>query len=293
MAEPVNKLPVTILLAVKNEAVNLPKCLSALQPAERVVLLDSHSEDETAAIAKQFGAELVQFDYAGGYPKKRQWALENVRVDTPWILLLDADEVIPAALWEEIAQTINAAEPSDAYMITKGFHFLGKPMRHGGFSHSAVLLFKTGKAHFERIFDDDLGSLDMEVHERVLVNGRVGVIKTPLIHEDFKGLEAYIARHNKYSSWEAQLRKRYLDTGTYGQETIAPRLLGNSQERRRALKSLIIRLPFEHWLWFGYHYVFRMAFLEGRRGLIACQIRASYIAQVRAKIFELGLRDSA
>jgi hypothetical protein len=128
----------------------------------------------------------------------------------------------------------------------------------------------------------------MEVHERMIVDGRVASLRTPLIHEDFKGLEAYIARHNKYSTWEARLRHDFLKYGSYGQEAITPRFFGNVQERRRALKRLLIRIPMEHWLWFLYHYVFRLGLLEGRRGLIACQIRASYIAQVRAKVFELS-----
>jgi hypothetical protein len=205
--------------------------------------------------------------------------------------MLDADEVVPDVLWTEIAQAITGDAVPDAFMITKGFHFLGRPMRRGGFSHAAVLLFKTGKARFERIFDDLVDGLDMEVHERVVVDGQICQIETPLIHEDFKGLEAYIARHNKYSTWEARLRFRYLNSGRYGEATILPKWSGNTQERRRAIKALIIRLPFEHWVWFGYHYIFKLGFLEGRAGLIASQIRASYIAQVRAKIFELKLLD--
>lgn len=285
-----SKLPITVLLAVKNEAVNMPRCLSALNPAERIVVLDSHSTDATAAITREHGAEVVQFDYRGGYPKKRQWALETLHIETPWVFLLDADEVVPKELWEEIALEIQNPEPKDAYLLTKGFHFLGRRMRRGGFSHSAVLLFKTGRARFERLFEDSLDGLDMEIHERIIVNGAVGHIKTPLIHEDFKGLEAYLARHNKYSTWEARLRHRYLTTKRYGEETIQPRLFGNSQERRRLLKAFIIRIPFEQWIWFAYHYFVRLGFLEGRAGLIACQIRVSYIAQVRAKIFELGMR---
>ncbi len=281
------RLPITVLLAVKNEAANLPRCLGALRPAARVIVLDSHSTDETPEIAERFGAEVVQFTYGGGYPKKRQWALENASLFTPWVLLLDADEVVPDALWDEIAQAIAGDPREAAFMVTKGFHFLGRPMRYGGFSHSAVLLFRTGRARFERLFDDVSGGLDMEIHERVVVDGPIGRIATPLIHEDFKGLEAYIARHNKYSTWEARLRHRYLSTGRYGEETIRPRLFGNSQERRRAIKSLIVRMPFEQWLWFAYHYFFRLGLLEGRPGLIACQIRASYIAQVRAKMYEL------
>lgn len=287
------QLPITVLLAAKNEAVNLPRCLTALSMAERVIVLDSHSTDETTAIASQHGAEVVQFDYLGGYPKKRQWALDRIAIETPWVLLLDADEVVSVALWQEIASVLNGPNNLDAFLITKGFHFLGRCFKHGGFSHSAILLFRTGKARFERLFDDASDSLDMEIHERVLVQGKIGRLNKPLIHEDFKGLEAYITRHNKYSTWEARVRHQYLSTGRYGEDTIFPRLFGNSQERRRFLKALIIRLPFEPQLWFFYHYILRLGFLEGRPGLIASQIRASYIAQTRAKLYELGLRDRA
>jgi glycosyltransferase involved in cell wall biosynthesis len=281
-------LPITVLLAVKNEEANLSRCLSALGAADRVFVIDSHSTDATARMAQENGAEVVQFDYRGGYPKKRQWALDNLWIETPWVLLVDADEVVPEGLWREIEQAISGRPYADAFLITKGFHFLGRRMRYGGFSHSAVLLFRKGKARFERLFDDDANGLDMEVHERMIVDGRVARLRTPLIHEDFKGLEAYIARHNKYSTWEARLRHSFLASGRYGHETIMPRLFGNPQERRRALKALVMRMPMEHWLWFLYHYVFRLGFLEGRPGMIACQIRASYIAQVRAKAYELA-----
>jgi glycosyltransferase involved in cell wall biosynthesis len=286
-----HKLPITVLLAVKNEALNLPKCLGSLGPAQRVVVLDSNSTDATADIAQEFGVKVVQFSYTGGYPKKRQWAMNHLKIETPWVFLLDADEVVPAELWIEIRDVLSKSSTADAYMVKKGFHFLGKKMKFGGFSFSAVLLLRNGKAKFERLFDDVATGLDMEVHERMIVQGKIGRLNSPLIHDDFKGLEAYIARHNAYSTWEAKVRNQFLTTGRYGEETIHPRLFGNSQERRRWLKALIIGFPFEHWLWFAYHYFFRFGFLEGRPGLIACQFRANYIAQVRAKIYELKLSD--
>jgi glycosyltransferase involved in cell wall biosynthesis len=299
-------LPVTVLVAAKNEEANLPRCLASLALARaeggnspgwrvaRVVVLDSHSADRTAEIARGRGAEVVQFDYRGGSPKKRQWALDNLEMDTPWVLLLDADEAVPEGLWAEMAREVASPSARDAYLITKGFHFLGKPFRFGGFSHAAVLLFRRGKARFEQILTergDSQHGLDMEVHERLIVAGRIGKLRTPLIHEDFKGLQAYIDRHNRYSTWEAAVRWSCLRTGRYGQETIRPRLFGNTQERRRFLKTLVMRLPFEPWLWFSYHYLFRLGFLEGRRGLIASQIRASYISQCRAKVYEMSLED--
>lgn len=285
-------LPLTVLLAVKNEAANMPRCLAHLGPAQRVIVLDSGSTDETAWLAATAGVEVVQFRYAGGYPKKRQWALDHVPLDTAWVFLLDADEVVPDALWREIADAIARPDVADAYLITKGFHFLGRRFRFGGFSHTAVLLFRAGRARFEELLAADAGTQDMEVHERVIVQGRVQQLATPLVHEDFKGLEAYIARHNQYSSWEARLRHCFLQTGRYGASAIQPRLLGSSQERRRFLKKIAIRVPAEPTLWFLYHYVVRLGFLEGRAGLIASQIRQSYIAQVRAKMYELNLRGA-
>ncbi|MEE9355847.1 MAG: glycosyltransferase family 2 protein [Methylococcaceae bacterium] len=285
-------LPISVLIAVKDEEKNIRKCLSALKPVLEVIIVDSHSADDTANIAKEkFGATIVQFDYLGGYPKKRQWALNKFEFKGDWILLLDADEVVPDELWEEIKVAIFSPVPCTGYMITKGFHFLGSRFRFGRFSHRAVILLKYGKGHFEELVEDSKNALDMEVHERVIVDGKVGTLKTPLIHEDFKGLEAYIDRHNKYSTWEAMLRHSYLQSGQYGEATVKPKLFGNSQERRRFLKKIIVRMPFEPWLWFAYHYFFRLGLLEGRRGLIACQIRANYIAQVRAKMYELGFKS--
>lgn len=283
-------LPITVLVAVRNEQTNLGRCLCACSRAQKVIVLDSHSTDATGAIARQNGADVAQFSYTGGYPKKRQWALDSLTIDTEWILLLDADEVVPEALWQEIEAAVTGATAENGFLIRKGFHFLGRRFRFGGFSHQAVLLIRNGFARFEELIDVPGDTLDMEVHERVIVDGPIGSLGSPLIHEDFKGLEAYIDKHNRYSTWEAHLRHRLLTTGKYGEQSVRPRLFGNAQERRRALKRLAVRVPFEPSLWFLYHYLFKLGFLEGRPGLIASQIRSQYIANVRAKVWELRKR---
>jgi len=277
---------ITVLVATKNEAANIGRCIEALRPAARVIVVDSGSTDGTGAIAQRLGAEVVQFAYHGGYPKKRQWALERLDLSTPWVLLLDADEVVPPELWGEIGAAISRPGGPDAYFVTKGFHFLGRRFRFGGFSHAAVLLFRTGAASFERLAAAEESGLDMEVHERVIVRGRIGRLGTPLIHEDFKGLQAYVDRHNRYSTWEAAVRRGFRETGRFGDEAVDARLFGNVQERRRWLKALVMGMPCEHWIWFWYHYAIRLGFLEGMPGLIACRLRSQYIAQVRAKTYE-------
>jgi glycosyltransferase involved in cell wall biosynthesis len=283
-----DKLPITVLIAAKNEEKNISRCLSSLSPAKRGILIDSQSQDQTEALAREKGVEVIQFYYQGRYPKKRQWALDSIPIHTPWVFLLDADEAVPEPLWAEIEDVLNQSGGPDAYLITKGFHFLGRRFRHGGFSHKAVLLFRRGKGRFEEIVEEDPSGLDMEVHERLLVEGKLGYLKTPLIHEDFKGLEAYISRHNQYSSWEAKVRKRLLDHRNEASLTIHSRLFGNHQERRRFFKMIAMRVPFEPQLWFFYHYILRLGFLEGKPGLISSRIRSDYIAQVRAKLREMG-----
>lgn len=287
--ERLRPLPITVLIAAKDERANIENCLDSLGSMSRIVLLDSHSKDGTAEIAQQRGVEVVQFDYSGGYPKKRQWALEHVAISTPWVLLLDADESLTPELVDEIETAIENRAASDAYLICKGFHFLRRKFRFGGFSHSAVLLFKTGKARFECLLEDDAKALDMEVHERLIIDGTIGTLRNPLIHRDFKGLEAYIDRHNKYSTWEARVRARYIRSDHERGSIVRAKLFGNVQERRRFLKQIAIRMPGEPYLWFLYHYFFRLGFLEGRPGLIASRLRCQYISQVRAKMYEMKL----
>lgn len=283
MADP---LDITALVATRNECANIRYCLDSLKPAKRVIVLDSNSSDGTPEIAKELGAEVVFFNHRGGYPKKRQWALDTIPITTQWILLIDADEIVPTKLWEEIQTTLASSKDKSAFLISKGFHFLGRRFRFGGFSHSAVVLFRAGMARFERLTDVEGDTFDMEVHERVIIEGTAGVLKTPLIHEDFKGLEAYISRHNRYSTWEAGVRLSFINSGKYGEDDIKPRIFGNSQERRRFLKRLVVHLPFEPVIWFCYHYLLCLGILEGRPGLIAAQIRSGYIRDVHAKIYE-------
>ncbi len=164
MSAMMSPVPVTVLLATKNEEANLPRCLAGLSRAERIIVLDSHSTDRTVEIAQAAGAEVVQFEYRGGYPKKRQWALNTLDIRTRWVLLLDADEFVPPGLWNEIAAALTGQSRLNGYFIVKGFHFLGRRFRFGGFSFAAVLLIRRGQARFEEILEEVGDGLDMEIH---------------------------------------------------------------------------------------------------------------------------------
>src|SRR5580698_3191226 len=95
-------LPISVIVPVRNEARNLTRCLESLQGVGEVYVIDSRSTDETAAIAHSYGVKLVQFDYPGGWPKKRQWAMNTLSFAHDWILLLDADEILTPELAAEI-----------------------------------------------------------------------------------------------------------------------------------------------------------------------------------------------
>ena len=71
-------LAITVVIGTKNEEVNLPDCLASLTALDQVIVVDSNSTDRTKEIAVLHGAEYVVFEYDGGWPKKRNWALQNL-----------------------------------------------------------------------------------------------------------------------------------------------------------------------------------------------------------------------
>src|SRR5258708_10933861 len=123
-------LPVRVIVAARNEARNLPRCLEALRDVGEVYVIDSQSADATPEIARSFGAKVVQFHYQGGWPKKRQWAMETLPLAFDWILLLDADEALTPALADEIRLAVENRNIS-GYYISLQLQFLGRTLRHG------------------------------------------------------------------------------------------------------------------------------------------------------------------
>ncbi|MFT5738662.1 MAG: glycosyltransferase involved in cell wall biosynthesis, partial [Maribacter sp.] len=200
-----NKIPVTVIVSVKNEALNLPSCLEKLKRFAQIIVVDSGSSDETITIATAMGSEVLQFVWDGKFPKKRNWALQNAKLLYEWVLFLDADEFVTEDFVNEVE--IKTQNPDyNGYTIQFENYFMGKKLRYGyGFQKSA--LFKKSKGAYEKIEEDLWSHLDMEVHEHPIIEGNIGVIKAKVVHKDFKNLDHYIAKHNAYSTWEAQ---RYL-----------------------------------------------------------------------------------
>jgi glycosyltransferase involved in cell wall biosynthesis len=280
------KLPVSVIIPVRNEARNLPRCLAALGDMTEIFVVDSQSTDATVEIARSHGAQVVQFHYQGGWPKKRQWAMDNLPLANDWILLLDADEVLTPELAAEIRQ-VTQNPTIDGYYIALRIYFLGRVLLHGDARFWKLSLFRRGKGKFEcRLKDQDASMADMEVHEHICVDGLTAHLKHPLIHHNVESLSRYIQKHDEYSNWEA----RVLLSEDHDAEQIAPSLFGTQAQRRRWLKQKLFALPGSPVLLFFYRYLLRLGFLDGVPGLIYCGFQAIQMFHTKAKMYELRSR---
>jgi glycosyltransferase involved in cell wall biosynthesis len=278
----VGKLPVSVIIAVRDEAKNLPRCLQALRDVGEVYVIDSQSTDETVEIARSHGAQVVQFHYQGGWPKKRQWAMNTLAIAHDWILLLDADEVLTPELCEEIRAAIQ--NPAIAgYSILLRTCFLGRVLRHGDVGLWKLSLFRRGKGHYEcRLKDQDASMADMEVHEHVVVDGATARLRDPLLHYNVESLSRYIRKHDEYSNWESHV---LLERGE--DKELPPSLLGTQAQRRRWWKRKLFAVPGSPVLLFLYRFVLRFGFLDGAPGLIYCGFQAVQMFHTKAKIYEM------
>ena len=244
-------------------------------------MIDSQSSDETVEIARAFGAQVVQFHYHGGWPKKRQWALDVLPLQYDWVLLLDGDESLTPELAAEISKAIRNPLV-DGYYIGLEMFFLGQKLRHSGARFYKLSLFRRGRGQFEcrsRYQDDSM--CDMEVHEHVIVSGATGKLKNCLIHHNIDNLARYIHKHNEYSNWEALVARSQSGTGT-----VAAKLFGSQAQRRRWLRKIFFSAPGSPILFFFYKYVLRMGFLDGVPGLIYCGFQGIQFFHIKAKIYE-------
>lgn len=282
-------LPVSVIVPVRNEARNLPRCLESLRGLGEVYVVDSGSSDETPEIARRFGAQVVQFHYHGGWPKKRQWAMDTLPLAHEWILLLDADEALTPELQEEIRRAIQDPQ-YNGYFLELQMFFLGRILRHSGANFHKLSLFRRGRGRYEcRLRDQDASMCDMEVHEHVVVEGRTSKLQNPVLHHNVESLSRYIQKHDEYSNWEARVwlhkEESYQD--------LPPAFFGTQAQRRRWLKKQLFALPGSSALLFLYKYFFRLGLLDGVPGLIYCGLQAVQFFHIKAKVYELRLREAA
>ncbi|HEX3104189.1 MAG TPA: glycosyltransferase family 2 protein [Terriglobales bacterium] len=279
---PAVTLPVSVIIPVRNEGRNLRRCLESLRGAGEVYVIDSQSTDDSAEVARSCGSHVIQFYYRGGWPKKRQWALDMLPLQYEWVLLLDADEALTPALADEIKAAIR--NPTvDGYYIGLDMFFLGRRLRHCGASFYKLSLFRHGRGGFEcRAQHQDGSMCDMEVHEHVMVSGPTQKLNERLVHRNVESLSRYIQKHNDYSNWEAQV---WRESGKRRPELQA-RWFGTQAERRRWIRKRFFGFPGSSLLFMVYKYVLCLGFLDGVPGLIYCGLQGVQFFQIKAKVYE-------
>jgi glycosyltransferase involved in cell wall biosynthesis len=276
------KVPVSVLLPIRNEEQNLDDALKSVAWASEAWVVDSQSSDARCRIAEQHGAHVVQFTYHGNGPKKKNWALENIPFGNDWVLILDADERITKELAEEIENAIWSGI-ADGYYIDRDFLFQGRSL-HCMRPNWNLRLFKHKLGRYELLGVDAPNSGDNEVHEHVLLGGREAHLRNPMLHLDQRPLRDWVEKHNRYSDWEAHIYLRLAAEKLKPAQALAARGVW----RTRALKRIWVRLPFRPFARFVLYYFVRRGFLDGRQGFRYAILMAYYEFLIGVKMKDLS-----
>jgi len=244
--------PVTVVIAAKDEAANITGCIESVRWADEVLVVEDGSVDDTVVRAQLAGATVIRnpFETIG---LQRNAAIEQSR--SGWILVVDADERASPELATEIGEIISAPR-FDAYRVPRRNFFLGKEVRHGGWSSDRPI----------RLFRSSIRYNASRVHEHVEVNGEVGELTSPLTHEPYRSLDSWLEKLGRYSEWWAEDR---FDRG----------------KRVRAL-SVISRPQFR----FLTMYVVRGGWMDGARGLLLAGMASVSVFMKYARLWEKGRR---
>jgi len=266
-----------IVIFSKNEETNISSAIESVDGAFPVVVVDSQSTDGTVEIARQFGAEVLQFEWNGQFPKKREWTIAKLRSKYKWIFFLDADERATPALLAELRQITGGSSECAAYMCRYRYHFAGRELRHGHTVQKKVLL-ATELNWFPPVADLDIpGMGELEGHFQPQTRGKVGHLKSMVSHEDNDFVGDWVRRHERYSDWEVGVRR---DSALQ----LQVRNLKTGQGR------LFDRMPFQPVAFFIFSYIIKLGFLDGRAGLDYAIALAWYRWLISLKMREIKIR---
>lgn len=275
-------LDLTVIILTYNEEVHIRRCLENVCPiAKRVIVVDSPSTDATQAICREFAnVEVVVHQYPGNQAEQFNWALDNLRIDTEWILRLDADEYLTSELVEELEERLPGMyEGVAALSLSRARAYCGKVLHHGIVNGIWITrVFRTGKARYEQRLMD----------EHLLVEGEVVRMRHQFVDDNRMTIGQFTLKHEGYASREAAL---LLDAEYHLTDTDSlPRDRGEEVERKRAQKERYARMPlfWRAFAYFVYRYIFKLGFLDGKEGFLWDFLQGWwYRTLVDAKIFEV------
>ena len=253
-----DKIPLSVAIITKNEANNLPDCLKSVAFAEQIVVIDSHSSDDTVQIASDFGCE-VFIEVWRGFGLQKQSAIAHCR--HRWALILDADERIPHETALRIKEIV--LYPSTAvagYSFPRKNFFQGRWIRHAGWWPDRVI----------RLFQKDLGCMTQTmVHESVEVNGTVVALDVPIEHFTESHLSQILLKIDNYST------------------------LGARKAFEEGKKASVLSAALRAFLTFSQDYFLRFAILDGTQGLTLAVTDAVNKFFKYAKLNELNRQEKS
>jgi glycosyltransferase involved in cell wall biosynthesis len=250
----------TAVILTKNEAIHIGRCISSLERcAERVVVVDSFSTDNTVEAARNAGAEVFQNPFRN-QADQFNWALDNCEISSTWTMRIDADEYVDAKLADNIVGRLaGLGHEITGVAVMRYICFLGRIIRHGGVSPQQTLkIWRTGFGRIESRWMDE---------HAVLSKGNIVAFDGALIDDNRKDIFFWVDKHNRYAIREVidLMNEEY-------QFFDEKDLSGTSKEaqlKRRRKKAIYNRAPlmYRALLLFFYRYIFRLGFLDGTEGL--------------------------
>lgn len=269
---------ISVLILTKNEQRDLPECLKSVAWSDDVHVFDSYSTDETVAIAKAAGAKVTQrvFD---NYAAHRNAGMTELKFKYPWLFLLDADERPTPELSREMQQAVlGAGEDISGFRLRRRDFLFGTWLKHAQISPFYIRLVRPERARYTRA-----------INEVIEVEGRIGELGYPLDHFPFsKGIAHWVAKHNTYSTMEAELiyRQQGLQHPSWKSALRDP----DFHTRRLHQKALFYRMPGRPLIKWAYMMFYRQAILDGAAGLAYSTLQSfyEYLIVLKTKELERG-----
>jgi glycosyltransferase involved in cell wall biosynthesis len=270
---------ISIFILTKNEERNIAVCIAAMRWSDDIHVLDSYSTDATVEIAQQLGAKVTQRKF-DSYSGQQNWALQNIPFKYPWVFYCDADERVTPALAEAMERAIENPGDAAAFQIQRRDFFLGVWLKHVQVTSFYLRLFRPERMRYERV-----------VNPVSIVDGPVSQVSGYLDHFPFsKGLADWIAKHNAYSTMEAEqiLANRAKSARWSLRKAIFEK---DFTERRRNQKELFYRLPCRPGVKFLAVYFLKRGFLDGYAGMTYSVLIGFYEYMIVLKTRELENRE--
>lgn len=278
----INKI--TVLIPAYNVEKTIKRCLNSALWADEILVVDGaktgFSTDKTAAIAEKMGARVLKHFYVYS-AKQKNWAIPRAKHN--WILLLDSDEVITAALREEILKLLKSPDliNYDGFGIPRRHYFLGCWLRWGG----RYPLYNI------RLFRKTCRYEDRDVHAHIILpKDRVKKLKGDILHYSDPTLEHFFAKFNRYTTYQANYMMKF----ARGEKKIEWRKLFTHYIYAKSLvKDVWYFLPLAPVLRFVYMYFFRLGFLDGRHGFLIATLYSFQDYVSKTKYLEMRGRKPA